>query len=297
MNNKIIGVIFAIFLGVIMVGSVLIPIIDQSSMIHVENGDGSMASMSGDDFTANFSFVDGVVSWSVNDVVQDNFLNLDEGTRPYFMSENMVLYVNYTAGVPVATYCNYYDGTNPRTRTSVTSVSIAVSDAVMNATVNYGDSQTQTITVPASWSYVGFDEGDYRLISVQSDVQTLYYGDVSQIVGCNVSYSPYGWFTFKGLNVYWGGSVYDAELNSVQVGESLYKFTISNSAATSGYSVELPTDDGTSTIYPYFYILPAELDSPILGLNDSGFNLIKTVPLIVLVAILVSAIALLRTRY
>lgn len=290
MDNKIVGIMLSIVIGLIMIGSVLSPIITSARgdfgdpVSYAQDGSRTPYFMGlvPDDETVTAEVVEGGIL--VNGVPYSATITSAATWSPIISTDTGYLAMrNESSAARVSIFTEGEE---------ITSNSLAVGDTVtfVNGTCTISGSINSTFEYTVCYS-VGFEDDLVMLI----DMGTRYsgrYGLVNDIKDITI-YSYYSsgnndtFYTFVDGKLSVGGD-YESSVN--------YDLQLKD-GTTDIYEIhEFTVTIGGETFVPYFAFVPAVVE----GHADSGaaYGLIGIIPIIVIVVLLFMAVgALFRSRY
>ena len=283
MSNKLIPLILALVVGIILTGSMLVPIVnefadDQKAVYN--NSTGYMANAMDGDGVLVVDTTSGSTVVTFNDVV------VPITTGIYAQSDKFVVF-----GSSGTTRLNDTDGAvsniSPATTLTITFTS-------GSATLAYGDVEK---TYELGWAFVcSGSDGAYRSYSTQNSTATYYLNNIDQLYGSNWITTTSEWFSYHGANVIVGDEQITANytLNEVSGYTNLYTLKIGGGSA-SEYNFVVDNDGEDYTVNPRFMIVPASITA-IKEDGAAALALIEALPIVVIIALVVMAAGALYTK-
>lgn len=295
MENRTIGIIVSIMVGVIMIGGVLVPVLNDAAADSTtfNNRTDSMFEMVEINENSNYVF-----EWKYTDpthaIVNGETISLVGGTVLCSAGEFLIRYGvdgngQYIQGVgtPGVIFVN--------TSSSPNDLTITFSDGVMTAV--YGEN---TVTGTVTDGFAIAKSGDWVM---KSPDQIAYLHGDSRIVAMGLTI----------MDVWNRGFYIDGTVNSVNVTcFNSEDFTISdvvvNSSVNEKYTdlyeldkISFTASNGTDTwdATYNFFIVPAEITAEKVAGSPLGeySGLVFTIPVIVIVSLLVAAVAIIGRKY
>lgn len=270
MDNKVISYAVLATVVVLMVGSLLVPIIQDMTDDHTTTYYNSPAgnliySLDSDDHT--FSYVAGDTVIDVDGV--DYTLG---STCVYIMSDGVIILAS-SNGVTL-----YNGATKVISNDATKDVTVAFSNGA--ASITYGEN---TYANTYTWLFTPDEDGDYVNVGITSSSQ-VYYSDFTKLALAQVLSSKLG--ILKDGTATLGGEA------------ATFSGTSKNQTGTDGavkyYEGAVTISDGTSTISPSYIF--AEKQITYVDESDGTLGLIAALPVLVLVVVIVGAIGLIQRR-
>lgn len=306
MENKTIGVIVALMVGVIMVGGVLLPVIDDaaSDTKVFDNTKDALFEMVQLDENSNYTLI-----WrSANpDIVNVNGVDTAVGSGSIICSlgEFTIRYMDTSSDKRIQTFGTAQN--HSITDATIGGVfTLTVSNGSCNYTITGDEIDTITNTVSITDGYAICPKGAGSFVMKSPDQGAYVFGD-SKIVGMgitaigsawNVGFSGVG--TVNGITVtqYSGGISYTIGDVTI-VSDTVNGYNDLHTITSYQFDVTNPSDDTVTHVTYSYFIVPAYVEAtkstaPALG-DHAG--LVYTIPIVVIVALLAVAVNLVMRKY
>lgn len=275
-KNKLLTLVITLTVGIILAGSLLVPVVDDYSSTYKDvknNASGYMA----DAFTSPGTLVVDTTSGST--VVTWDGESIGVTTGVYSISDKFVVY-----GSNGTTRYSDVDGAVSNI-SPATTITVTFSDN--SATVEYGEINK---SFDLSWAFIRTgSNGPYIAYSPAATTFDHYLNSMDQLWGSNWIDTTSQWFSYHGSNVLVDGEPVTAEytLNKVSGYEDLYTLKIGGGAASEyGFIVD---NDGTDyTVHPRFTVVPAQITAVKEG-STGILSLLGAIPLLFIVSLIVVA--------
>lgn len=297
MENRTIGIIVSIMVGVIMIGGVLVPVLNDAAADSTtfNNRTDSMFEMVEINENSNYVF-----EWKYTDpthaIVNGEIVSLKSASIICNADTFLIRYGSDSTGY-------YLQGVGSTGNIFVTSggstpkdLTITIADGTLTATAT----GTESVTTPVSDGFAIAPSGDWVM---KSPDQIAYLHGDSRIVAMGLTF----------MDVWNRGFYIDGTVNSVNVTcFNSETFTISNIVINSSVNekytdlyeldkISFTASNGTDSwdaTYNYF-IVPAEITAEKVAGSPLGeySGLVFTIPVIVIVSLLVAAVATIGRKY
>lgn len=296
MNNRLISVILAISVGVIMVGSVLVPTIidaNDDTKVYYNNNYGAFADVSdNEEINLEITTVIGTAGSSTY-YINGEELNLIQGSRVIVVSENLTIAQEHATGIGITGV----DSSGNLFRYLADSVNVAINgESITIEWVRSVDSTSGTINVNSSWIFYRSFDGDWRAVEYLSSSRTAYINDFSQVYSSNWIGTTKEFFTLNGTSVeVYSGTVGEtatlstttATVEATEVMNGVSSFVISSDRETSGaFKFTVDNEGEPYDVFPYYFIIPAS----VYGQTDTNIaiaTILFAIPVIVLLSFVV----------
>lgn len=279
MKTNVLSLIITLVVGVILVGALLAPTINNAvSDNTLTKTNAGIPVTPIETWEAEFLMADGSATASVNDAA----VTVKE-TAPMFISNNATIIFNEAALIVY-----YWDSTNDlgKNISAPASVNVTVSDGTSTIVIVKAG-VTTTLTYTDDWVY-GYDvNGESISKYIPSSDTTIYYNDVNQLKGAfQTSSSPIAFYSFVGDKVTVNGdeevtaTIESADTTSKEVKSS----TFNRNTSTCDYTFVW----NTTTEYPLVVVAPHTVTGLIdNGIGAGGLALLVAIPLLVIVGLLI----------
>lgn len=267
MDNKIVGIIIAMAVSTMLIGSVLITAIDDAAdntKVYYNNDFGVLAAATDEPieysirYTGNTS---GAISEVyINDVKSATVYN---GVRAIVISDSLVVSqqnnVNewlISVGNSVESM-NYFATTNSPIEMTLTADNVSLS-------FESGGGENTSLDVSTNWCYYRDDNStDYRIVDYTNADKVVYVNDLKQVRGASWISTTGEFFNFEGtaVNVYGDTPenptmIYEGYTN---VMNGVYSFDLGaviSGNRTDGVHFDVDNNGTPYTVYPYFLVIP-----------------------------------------
>lgn len=299
MDNKLIPVILATFVGVLLIGSVLMPVIidaDDDTKVYYNNNFGPYAQVSDNDtISIDITTTIGTAGSTVYTVNGEN-VSLPQGARAILLADDLTIYQNYTDGIVCfgvdsdGNLSNF--GAYPSVDVDIVgnSITVIVTDSSDNST---------TYVFDCDWIFYRSNVGDYRLVDYISSRQTVYVNDLKQVYGSNRIGTTGEFFSFNGTDVkiakLSGGTTTiretTATVTTTDVMRDVISFEVDPSRDTTS-SFKFITDNNGEDyeVYPYYFVIPASVYGQTES-NEAYSAILFAIPVVLIMALVAIVIA------
>lgn len=276
-NNKLILAIIGATIAILMIGSMMMPIINEigENANPSYDNDGVLAAEISDD--------DVSIVYTTSSLTVDGVALSDYELAPIFASDT--LWIDC-----VGEYCTIFSvrsgsGQTFATVTAFTATVDASEKTVTFSEISYGDSATASdVAIDAySWAFVASSDGEYSGVRATSEAADYYVSSTSEIYGG--VYASGSLYTIIGTSVYADAvATSDATVSidaaAVSNVDGVYSFAVANTVASSDVVL---TYGSSSTASVNLLILPAE----VVGETDAAdyHALMLVIPVVLLAAI------------
>ena len=271
--------------AVILLGSLLMPVIDGYSddTKIVKNNGGAMSQILGP--------ADIVVTYdpSTKHVTKNGEdLGAVTGTYPIVMTDKFIVVgTNGSNGSNIIV-----SGTDGKANNIADLITVSIVSG--STTITYGET-TRTFD-QFTWGFVTDPNGEYGSISKNTGSQAIYYNKIDQIYGSNWLDTTSEWFSFKGLDVLVSGSAVTANYVEHTTDAADIFYTTFGGGNDAEYSFTVDNDGTDYTVHPRFFIVPKTVE----GHTEDQLQLLSmmyVIPLFIIVAMIIAAVAIFRDRY
>lgn len=290
-NNRIIPVFIALAISTILIGSVLVPIIDDAI-------NDQFKTEVNNEFTYFRSMADGDITVISDASVSTFTVNGQSTSVPTGMASQVItsdsLVFSMTRDKASHDVYVLIDGTPHKY--VATMVNLTVSKNKITGSVTTANDSI-TIDVPITWAFT-FSIGQTEWVQYNA------YGDraikvnsIDQLYGANWINTTNGFFAFHGDDLKVNGVVNDTIVFNPekQDGYSDYNIVM---FTQDGENTSFVVDNGGEdyTVHPFYMIAPKTI--MVTEEGDAGaVSLLMAVPVVVILALLVAAVSLIRGRY
>lgn len=299
MDNKLIPVILATFVGVLLIGSVLMPVIidaDDDTKVYYNNNFGPYAQVSDNETIAiEITTTPGTAGSTVYTVNGEN-VGVPQGPRAILLAENLTIYQNYSDGI--ACFGVDSDG-NLSTFNNYPSIDVNIVGNSMTIVTTDSSNATTTYNFDCEWIFYRSNVGDYRLVDFLSARQTVYVNDLKQVYGSNRIGTTGEFFSFNGTDVKIAklsdGTTTireaTATVTTTDVMRDVISFEVDPSRATSS-SFKFITDNNGNDyeVYPYYFVIPASVYGQTES-NEAYSAILFAIPVVLIMALVAIVIA------
>lgn len=290
-NNRIIPVFIALAISTILIGSVLVPIIDDAI-------NDQFKTKVNNDFTYYRSMADGDTI-IISDATASTFtVNGQSTSVPTGMASQVITSDSLVFSMTrdKATHEVYVLINGTPHKYVATMVNLTVSKDKISGTVTTTDG-TINIDVPITWAFT-FSIGQSEWVQYNAyGTRSIKINDIDQLYGANWINTTNGFFAFNGKDLKVNGVVNDTIVFNPekQSGYSdYYILTYTDTGDNTSFVVDNGGED--YTVHPFYMITPKSI--MVTEEGDAGaVSLLMAVPVVVILALLVAAVSLIRGRY
>lgn len=304
-KNKTIAMVITAAVAIIMVGSLLMPIINDAiddSKVYYNNEYGPYAQVvDGESVTINISTTIGTAGTTTYTVNGESVI-VPQGPRAILIAENLTVFQNYSNGIAINGVDSNGDLISSNANWSNASITIDGNTISYTATL---DDATISKVVVNEWAFYRSNEGDYRIIDFVGSSVTVYVNDLTQVYGSNRIGTTGEFFRFNGTDVKISKSVdgvtttrnATATVQTTDVMDDVISFKVDPSRETSS-SFKFITDNNGEDydVYPYYMIVPASVYGQ-TETNAAYAGVLAVLPILVICGIMVAVVATFRSKF
>lgn len=277
MNNKLIMGVLGIVVGIILLGGLLVPVLNDATEDYSKNN------------LIGYSATIADSSQKVDMVlhVENQVLTVNGMTYAYSINDvAMISDVAYLTTTTVSPFCTYVHGgttvSNPK------SITVTIHDGTIEAEWTLQDNSTGSESKPYSWVAFRNNAGEDRIFNTITSAKTVYYSESAPVYG--VAPNSGAVVSFVGDSAAFNGASYEATMSGTAVMGDIYQGVISY-----GNTSNLSTTINGSEYRPFY----GAVEGQVFASNDSKAidGLYWTIPVLVLVGLLGGAIAIVTRRY
>lgn len=283
--NKILAATIAIVMGIVLLGSALMPVIEENTeKTHINASDTRLDTFGGE------------VSGSV-DLASGIVIEVNGQPITHYASSNRITILTtdtFRLGIDGASsqgVLDYWNGTTAAHLTnSFDKATFTVANNVATITYTKNNADTTVTLNYADWGFVIANEGKYADVTAYNG-GTIYYDDVSEVYSGYYTYTNGYWYSFHGNSAKVNGA--DATLTNTATGldgSGGYSATIGYNASDLVVSFEVASVAKEAKVFNVIvpYKVTVELD------NDLG--LLNVIPILIVVALLMCAVRIITGR-
>lgn len=258
MKNNLIGILIGAVVGIILIGSLLAPVIqdfEKDNTYTYTNGTENNV------LRATYVEVDPAKTYTIlyNDTIKisvDGTVYDATGHAYDIVFASDVL--NLRPVTQSTTTLTSIDGSRniiPTSDENPLSMSMTIVDGVASITAKVSNNTTYTLEAPITWFAYYNPDGDSVIGQATSGSTVYYYKDINSVKGANWISTTSEWYSFTGTDVLVDGEATTADLVNVQdlPGEA-HSFKFTNSSATSDYTFVVDNSGEDYTVAPYVYV-------------------------------------------
>lgn len=290
MNTRLISVILAISVGVIMVGSVLVPTIidaNDDTKVHYNNNYGAFADVEKED---NVLITMGAVlgdSSGGSMTVNGDEVAFGGGGRSLLLSDNLSIVHNFTNGLAFSGISE-----SGLINKKFTELTLTIANGEISATGTTDGGETESYSFDYDWCYYRANTGDYRLVDFLNTTRTVYLNNIDQIKSSGYIPTTGEFFSFSGLDV----TIVDSDLNSElikatatvnEVMDNVSSIVISSDPTnSSAFKFSVDNEGEPYDVLPSYFVVPYE----VIGQTDTNIaiaTILFAIPVIVLLSFVV----------
>lgn len=290
-SNKLVPVFIALAISTILIGSVLVPVIDDA--INDE-----FKTVVNNEFTYYRSMADGdtiIVSdaTATTFTVNGESASVPTGTASQVItSDSLVFSMNREK----STHTVYVLIDGVPYQYVATMVNLTVSKDKIIGTVTTADN-TVSINVPITWAFTySTGASDWVQYNAYGN-RSIAINDIDQLYGANWISTTSGFFAFHGDNLKVNGIVNDTIVFNPEKQSGYadyYILTYTSDGDNTSFVVDNSGED--YTVHPYYLITPKSI--MVTEEKDAGtVAILAAIPIIVILSLLVTAASVIRGRY
>ena len=290
MDNKILTLCITLVVGVILVGSLLVPVLNETEKDYkVTNGFGNLATLDDD----GNDVITGEITQTKIEINSDSWTRADltyNWTAP-IVADTFVVKTLVTSGAVSISFAYILNGTSTVLTTDsnhVATISVAAEEGTAEITVTYSDSTSDTsLTIPYNW-IVYMDKEGNQVIQTLPWTGTFdyiaYFNNFSDIRGA--SYKSTTFYSYVGENLTYGTTSYTASATTSDVSGVV--------------NVDMMSNNGANLVFDtnkYIDIIVAPLT--VYGTTETmdGYaKLFNVIPLLVIVSLVLGAVGFITVR-
>lgn len=294
MDNKLIPVILATFVGVLLIGSVLMPVIidaDDDTKVYYNNNFGPFADVKKDD---TVSITMGAVvgdSSGGSMTVNGETVIVQQGGRALLLSDNLYIAHNFSNGIAFTGISN-----SGFVNLGFTELTLNILNGEISATGTTIGGETVSHSFDYDWCYYRANSGDYRMVDFLSTDRIVYFNDVDQIKSAGYINTTGEFFFLSGFDV----TVVDSDLRSEsitatatinKVMDNVSSIVVSSDRTNSSAFKFSVDNDGTPyDVYPYYFVIPASVYGQTES-NEAYSAILFAIPVVLIMALVAIVIA------
>lgn len=290
MDNKILTLCITLVVGVILVGSLLVPVLNETEKDYkVTNGFGNLATLDDD----GNDVITGEITQTKIEINSDSWTRADltyNWTAP-IVADTFVVKTLVTSGAVSISFAYILNGTSTVLTTDsnhVATISVAAEEGTAEITVTYSDSTSDTsLTIPYNW-IVYMDKEGNQVIQTLPWTGTFdyiaYFNNFSDIRGA--SYKSTTFYSYVGENLTYGTTSYTASATTSDVSGVV--------------NVDMMSNNGANLVFDtnkYIDIIVAPLT--VYGTTEAmdGYaNLFNVLPILVIISLVLGAVGFIMVR-
>ena len=297
MKTNILTLVVTLTLGIILCGSLLMPVITDAQddlTVTKTNDYGIFAKVADEDLTMSASLSNSVWSWTVNDTTVEYPVDNTVG-RPILVTDTINVMIDGSAIIVSAPSSRY---------TGQTSFTATLEDGTLTANFTNGSTPRELVSEPA-WAFYSSDSGNYRSFYLTSSSTlpnaTVYYTDLNEIYGSSFLITTSKFFSFKGNEVTYYTSSSTTEtitaevtpdnVSGTQTMKSLY---VSRTAGDYAFTVDNSGNDYTA--HPWMFIVPYSVTSDAVANPEAMSALYGAIPILFIIGLVLAATGALYMR-
>lgn len=284
--NKIITIVMTAIVGIILLGGLLMPIITEAAEDTYINDSGTTLDMVSESVSGSVDLTTDTPTITIDG---KSITKYADGSRVTILETDM-----FRLGLSTESYqgaIDYWNGSAAYHLTDAfDSATFEVSGKTAIVTYIKDDTPT-TITVPYSdWAFVISDDGYYADISAYWG-NMIYYGDTSQVYSGYYTYTAGYWYSFHGTQAKVNGSDAMVTYASTPIeGTTGHTARIGYQESDIVVTFTTATRDATANVFNI--IVP----NKVIVTKENGLGLLYVVPILVIVAILMTAVRMAVSR-
>lgn len=298
MNNKLITLVMTVIVGVILAGSLLVPVLnDATDALHVTktNDFGVYANVGSEDLTISCA-VNSEDNTKWDFTVNDTTINFPvSGNSKWVLVTDTFCMDLESTGITIATASN-------ARFTGQASFSGTIADGTLTGTSTYGENQTHSFEQSYTWAFYASESGDYRSFYLNSsDDVDVYYTDLNDIYGASFTFTTNKFFSLHGdvVNYYavsGTATEINANVNYDNVPSTMNMKVLDLNRTTGDYTFVVDNSGTDYTVHPWMFIVPASVTSDAIQNPGAIAALYGVIPIMVIVALLVVAVGVVARK-
>lgn len=308
MDNKLITVIITLVIGVIMAGSVLVPVLKDATTTektfnNANDGYYTLALNADDETTYSLTYLKskpGILE--INGTEYNANAAYGGATTSIVIADDWIL--RYNSTLSEYGYCQYYDGTNWAGNSTTKSLSMTASEGVATIVVTAADDSTTTKTASYTTMYGIAPNSDYVMKAPTQKAYLL--GDSSIVAEGITTGTASGNVDIGSQLIRIDGTIDDG----VTITTSNTNWSVSNivihKTEVAGYNdlyqiekitFDLTKDESVYNATYSFFIVPSEVTAELSQhLTPGQIALMSAIPIMVIIALIMVAVGVFARR-
>lgn len=287
-------IVISAIVGVIMIGSVLVPIVDNAidnSKVYYNNEVGTYAQMGQDNISVEIETVIGSAG-STTYFVNGDEVDIPSGNRVFSLSSLFSISQSDSNGLVLA----YVGENNSITKGYYSSIDISAVNGIITMTV-VNDSNSNTLIFKPDWAFYRANSGDYRIMDYVSGTKTLFVNNLDQIYSSNLVNTTGGFFSLNGTNVIYYDNTgakqeLTANVTTTDVMEGVISFEVSQDRSVAGaFKFTIDNNGEPYDVLPYYMVFPSE----VIGQTNTNViisTLLSVLPILAISGLLVGMVGM-----
>lgn len=287
-KKSIVFTALGLAIAIIVIASVLIPVLNDAERGYKTEKFDNPAGNYAEKITAGsieFSIADSTLKLNGNDWTST-------GKIPMFVADNFLIQMN---GSNNQSNITYYAGSAVRVD-NAKSINMTYANKTINLTYVDSSDNEVSVNIDSKWAYAvtNGESGSYIAYNLYATSKTVYYSSVGDFAA-----SGYAMNGDVAQSIYSIGNGV-ATINGVAADLNINGFTEVDGynqlyTGAISYNKGLGIVDGDNTVYPWFVVMPAQVDGYVEP--SQGYTaLLAAIPVMVIVALLVAAVSIIAKR-
>lgn len=289
MKNNILALVITLTVGIILAGSLLMPVISEAQRGYETETFTNPSSYGAEYVTAaTITLESGTLKYN------DAAYTVGNSKIPMIVADNLNFQINASStGSNNIIYC---DADGPVRSDNIKALDLTLADGSIELTYTDANDVEETTTIPCSWAYVittTTGVRDYTIYNLYGSSKNVYYNSIKD-------YHANG-YTMSGdtiesvVSVSEGAAILNDEAATLQVSgftevsgyNEVYSGTIS-------YNTGISVTDGETTVYPWFVVLPTTVTGYVEP--DKAMDILSVIPVLIIASLVVVASSVIILR-
>lgn len=289
MNNKLVMSAVGVAIGVILLSTVLVPIISDAQhsndVVYRNNNPYGIGSIYEFDETTAETIVITICNATERTVSINGEVVQTAAYQPVFISD--VCSIRF--------YQNNMNFASLEGSRTITEATITINGGVATFNVLNGSTPIDISAKPITWAFIHNVGGDYIAVSNDSPTGFNWYSYKDGIYSANWITTTQEFFSIHGGEVKLTGSngsrTVPLDWNGEDLGNGVFKMHLNNNA-TSDYTFTVDNGGEPYTVSPFLVCVPME----VVGYSPGSFSILSVIPVLIIVALMVSVIRIYSNR-
>lgn len=289
MKNNILILVITLTVGIILAGSLLMPVISEAQRGY-ETETFTNPSGYGAEYvtTATVTLESGTLKYN------DAAYTVGNTKIPMIVADNLNFQINaQSTGSNNIIYC---DANGPVRSDNIKALDLTLANGSIELTYTDANDVEETTTIPCSWAYVVTTTTgvrDYTLYNLYGSSKNVYYSSIKDYHANGYTMSD---DTIESMvSVSEGAATLNNEDATLQVsGFTEVSGYNQVNAGTISYNTGISVTEGETTVYPWFAVLPTTVTGYVEP--DKAMDLLSAIPVLFIVGLVIVASSLIVLR-